>query len=1648
MKIVLNHLKTIISINSVAHKIRNNVLLLSLVCVSLFYTDSIFGQTIYSNSGTYYYTVPTGVTTIKVECWGAGGAGAGNLNTTDGGGGGGGGAYSSSIISVIPGNVYIVTVGAAGIGVQGGNGNDGGDSWFGSISTVMAEGGDGGLVSTGNGGIGGNGGYAANSVGTIKFDGGNGGRGRDHKTGLGGPGGSSAGIYANGTDGPSPYSTITAGAAPIGGGIGGDGGNAGQDGGNATAPGGGGGGSGDKTTNINLTGGNGANGKVIVSLPSKVVVSSPNQITASNVYQGTVSHPIFSFQTEVSVSSATINSLTFNTSGSYIASDVDNFQLWYSTSNDILTASQIGSNITTTLGVGTHSFTGLNQVTANGSTGYFWITTNIGANATLGAGIFVEAITLSASNYELAEVSGNTSNGGTQTVLGTPRIVLSSDNPAVPASIVNQGTSDNIIYRFVNTVSVANVNLNSVSFTTTGTCTNFDVTRLRLWHSTTDNFSTATQIGSDIISGTGAGTHTFTGLTLTCSAGSTNYFWITANIASFPTSGRTVAVSAITTSNLNYDAGIKTGAASAGGTKTISVSNGILLTSNFPAVSATSIPQDTRNKAVYKFTTIITGINVILNSASFQTSGSYVASDVSSFKLWYNTVNSLVTATQISTITGSLGPGYHTFSGLNQSTNSGLVGYFWITVDIAATAIPAHTLQVEAITTADLTYASGTKFGVAYYGGIQTIQLLVDTDGDGVADLYDYDDDNDGVRDFTENLPCNKSLEELFPNSGFEEGNVGFSSGYGYATGYNSLYPEGLYSIQSDASSVHNNFSNCTGHGNMMVVNGSPNADLIVWSSGAIAVEPYTDYTLRVQIASVTSSNPAQLIFNVNGENIGTQFNATSTNCEWTNAETIWNSGNSTRATFEIVNLNLIAGGNDFAIDNVSCTYWSICDTDGDLIPDQLDLDSDNDGIYDIVESGGSAINAGDGTISGFVDADGDGLSDNVDNIDSGKGAGEVMSGTPLIIVDTDGDGWVNPVDLDSDGDLCFDAKEAGYNDDDNDGILGVSPVIINDNGVVSGQGGYTTPIDVDGNAVYDFMQGVPIINTQPVNSTICLETTSSTSFIVEAYNVGGTYQWQVSTNNGVTWNDIIGETSSILNLTDINGSFDKNQYRLLLSHTAYICSPLISDEVLLRVFTSVPPQPSIISGESVVCQNIENLSYSVDLEPLATSYIWSLPTSWSVTSGDGTNSIVASSGTTSGDIIVTSSNICGPSIPRTLAVTVDNPTPTFTAPVATQVCQSAEITYTTQSGKYNYVWNITTGSLGADYIIVSGGSSTDSSITIKWQTSGDQTVTVNYSYGGCQGSTATAKTLTVIENVIISTQPVNPPPMCAGADVETISIGTIGSVVGYQWQESTDGGSNWTDISDIAPYSNVTTNTLTITNPEASLNNNQYRCRVTGACGITYSNSATLTVNATQISTQSTDGQIQFLNGSFLPITVSTIGAGITYQWYINTSASTTGGTSLGVANGAQTNSYTPQATVVGILYYYCEISGTCGSVTSAISGAFEVFPEFTITEDNTKHCGNFADSFTTEAVAGYSFLWSFICPTCSPFTIADETTNKVTVVSWPNPTDPLTNDVTVKLVVTHIASGKTLEINKNITVSRTSESGEQYHIINNFSN
>jgi hypothetical protein len=106
-------------------------------------------------------------------------------------------------------------------------------------------------------------------------------------------------------------------------------------------------------------------------------------------------------------------------------------------------------------------------------------------------------------------------------------------------------------------------------------------------------------------------------------------------------------------------------------------------------------------------------------------------------------------------------------------------------------------------------------------------------------------------------------------------------------------------------------------------------------------------------------------------------------------------------------------------------------DWDKDGIINELDLDSDNDGIPDVVEAYGVDTN-GDGVIDNYTDTDADGFSQNVD----ANATGHLTSGAGLSIPDLDGDGVPNYFDLDSDNDGIPDIIEAGGVDANNNGLV------------------------------------------------------------------------------------------------------------------------------------------------------------------------------------------------------------------------------------------------------------------------------------------------------------------------------------------------------------------------------------------------------------------------------------------------------------------------------------------------------------------------------------------------------------------------------------------------------------------------------------
>jgi hypothetical protein len=235
--------------------LRNFMILVVTMVTSFFSVSQVSAQTSQTFTANGTFTVPAGVTSIKVECWGGGGAGGGVIganNSTRAGGGGAGGTYTLATI-IVTTNQLTINVGAGGVGVSQANGGNGGTSSVVSgVTTISAVGGAGGRVGNPNGA-----GVAA-SVGVTY----NGGAGAAATGGNSGAGGGGAGSLGAGGD--AVGATAGAAGSPDGG-IGASGRTNNTGNGNSATALSGGGGGGRSTNNNNRTGGNGFRGQVKIT---------------------------------------------------------------------------------------------------------------------------------------------------------------------------------------------------------------------------------------------------------------------------------------------------------------------------------------------------------------------------------------------------------------------------------------------------------------------------------------------------------------------------------------------------------------------------------------------------------------------------------------------------------------------------------------------------------------------------------------------------------------------------------------------------------------------------------------------------------------------------------------------------------------------------------------------------------------------------------------------------------------------------------------------------------------------------------------------------------------------------------------------------------------------------------------------------------------------------------------------------------------------------------------------------------------------------------------------------------------------------------------------------------------------------------------
>ncbi|MGB7219150.1 MAG: immunoglobulin domain-containing protein [Vicinamibacterales bacterium] len=585
-----------------------------------------------------------------------------------------------------------------------------------------------------------------------------------------------------------------------------------------------------------------------------------------------------------------------------------------------------------------------------------------------------------------------------------------------------------------------------------------------------------------------------------------------------------------------------------------------------------------------------------------------------------------------------------------------------------------------------------------------------------------------------------------------------------------------------------------------------------------------------------------------------------------------------------------------------------------------------------------------------------------------------------------------------------------------------------------SNTSGLTSPCSTE--VAFTVDSGAPTFTTQPTSQTIAAG--QNAAFAVAASGTPApTYQWQLSTNSGTTWTNLTntlpysGVTTATLTITAATGGLNGVRYRAVASssagNTPSTMATLTVNASVAPAITAHPTSQTIVAGS--------NASFTVAASGTPTpTYQWQLSTNGGASWTNLTNT-APYNGVTTATLTVTSAtasltgvqyravatNSGGSATSLAATLTVNVAPAITTQPVSQTVAAGSNTAFTVAASGTptpTYQWQISTNAgttwtnltNTATYSGVTTVSLTVASVTVSL--TGAQYRAVATSSAGT--ATSTAATLTVNAAPAITTQPTSQ-TVTAGANTSFTVAASGSPAPTYQWQLSTDGGASWTNLTNAAPYSGVTTATLTVTSATAGLTGAQYRAVATNSGGTATSNAATLTVNvAPAITTQPTSQTVAA--GSNTSFTVAASGTPTpTYQWQISTNGGTswTNLTNTATYSGVTTTTLTVTNVTAGLsgAQYRAVATNSAGTATStAATLTVNTAPAITTQPTNQTVAAGSNTSFTVAASGSPTPTYQWQVSTDSG-------------ASWTNLTNaaPYSGVTTITLTVTSVTGSLT---------------------------
>jgi hypothetical protein len=350
---------------------------------------------------------------------------------------------------------------------------------------------------------------------------------------------------------------------------------------------------------------------------------------------------------------------------------------------------------------------------------------------------------------------------------------------------------------------------------------------------------------------------------------------------------------------------------------------------------------------------------------------------------------------------------------------------------------------------------------------------------------------------------------------------------------------------------------------------------------------------------------------------------------------------------------------------------------------------------------------------------------------------------------------------------------------------------------------GCTDPVS---NSVTITVVNQPTVSISVDNPNVCIGGTSLiTSEILEGSGVYN-YQWQQSANGSSGWSNVSsGGNGPTYNVpTSVAGT---TYYRMLLTDLSNGCTDPISNVVNVVV----TPQPTVsiavnnpvvcVGGSSTITSTVSNGSgfflYQWQISPDGSS-AWTNVTVGG--SGPNYNVPTAVAGTAFYRIIVTDlSNNCNDPISNTVQVTIqESATLTIEATNSVVCINGSSVinsTITGGSGIYNYQWQQSANGSSGWANVPSGGNGAN--YTVPTTTAGTTYYRLMLTdlANGCPDPISNVVDVTVVSQVSVSVAVDNPVVCVGGSSTITSTLNNGSGFFNYQWQQSPNGSSSWTNV-------------------------------------------------------------------------------------------------------------------------------------------------------------------------------------------------------------------------------------------------------------